>query len=43
MLKEGDKAPDFSVTADNGKTISLKDFSGRNLVLYFYPKANTPG
>jgi peroxiredoxin Q/BCP len=43
MLKEGDKAPDFSVTADNGKTVSLKDFSGRNLVLYFYPKANTPG
>jgi peroxiredoxin Q/BCP len=31
------------VTADNGKTVSLKDFRGRNLVLYFYPKANTPG
>jgi thioredoxin-dependent peroxiredoxin len=43
MLKEGDKAPDFSVTADNGKRVSLKDFRGRNLVLYFYPKANTPG
>jgi peroxiredoxin Q/BCP len=43
MLKEGDKAPDFSVTADNRKTVSLKDFRGRNLVLYFYPKANTPG
>jgi peroxiredoxin Q/BCP len=43
MLKEGDKAPDFSVTADNGNTVSLKDFRGRNLVLYFYPKANTPG
>jgi peroxiredoxin Q/BCP len=43
MLKEGDKAPEFSVTADNGKTISLKDYRGRNLVLYFYPKANTPG
>ena len=43
MLKEGDKAPKFSVTADNGKTISLKDYRGQNLVLYFYPKANTPG
>jgi peroxiredoxin Q/BCP len=43
MLKEGDQAPDFSVTADSGKTVSLKDFHGRNLVLYFYPKANTPG
>jgi peroxiredoxin Q/BCP len=42
-LKEGDKAPEFSVTADNGKTISLKDYRGQNLVLYFYPKANTPG
>ena len=43
MLKEGDKAPDFRVTADDGKIVSLSDFRGRNLVLYFYPKANTPG
>jgi len=43
MLKEGDKAPNFSVTADNGKTVSLGDYHGQNLVLYFYPKANTPG
>jgi thioredoxin-dependent peroxiredoxin len=43
MLKEGDKAPNFSVTADNGKTVSLADYRGQNLVLYFYPKANTPG
>jgi peroxiredoxin Q/BCP len=43
MLKEGDKAPDFKVTGDEGQTISLKDYRGRNLVLYFYPKANTPG
>jgi peroxiredoxin Q/BCP len=43
MLKEGDKAPDFSATADDGKTVSLKDFRGKNLLLYFYPKANTPG
>jgi peroxiredoxin Q/BCP len=43
MLKEGDKAPDFSVKADDGKIISLADYRGRNVVLYFYPKANTPG
>jgi len=43
MLKEGDKAPGFSVTADEGQTISLADYRGQNLVLYFYPKANTPG
>jgi thioredoxin-dependent peroxiredoxin len=43
MLKEGDTAPDFSVTADEGQTISLSDYKGQNLVLYFYPKANTPG
>jgi thioredoxin-dependent peroxiredoxin len=42
-LKEGDKAPDFQVTADNGEQLSLADFRGKNLVLYFYPKANTPG
>jgi peroxiredoxin Q/BCP len=43
MLKEGDKAPDFQVTGDEGQTISLQDYRGENLVLYFYPKANTPG
>jgi thioredoxin-dependent peroxiredoxin len=43
MLKEGDKAPGFAVTDDSGATISLKDFRGKNLILYFYPKANTPG
>lgn len=43
MLKEGDKAPSFSVTADDGKKVSLSDFRGQHLVLYFYPKANTPG
>ena len=43
MLKEGDKAPNFRVTADDGKPVALSDFRGRNLVLYFYPKANTPG
>jgi peroxiredoxin Q/BCP len=43
MLKEGDKAPDFRCTADDGSTVSLADFKGHNLVLYFYPKADTTG
>ena len=43
MLKEGEKAPDFKVAADEGQAISLQDYHGKNLVLYFYPKANTPG
>lgn len=43
MLKEGDKAPDLHATADDGKTVSLADFRGKNLILYFFPKANTPG
>ena len=43
MLKEGDKAPGFRCTADDGGTVSLADFKGRNLVLYFYPKADTTG
>lgn len=42
-LQVGDKAPDFSVPADNGETLSLSDFSGQTLVLYFYPKDDTPG
>ena len=43
MLKEGDKAPDFTVGSDQGETISLKNYQGKNLVLFFFPKANTPG
>ena len=43
MPKEGDKAPPFRVTADDGRTISIADYAGRNLVLYFYPRASTPG
>ena len=42
-LKIGDKAPKFSLPAGQGKTISLKDFAGQNLILYFYPKDDTPG
>jgi len=43
MLKEGDRAPTFHITADDGEKISLADYKGQNLVLYFYPKANTSG
>ena len=39
----GDKAPAFTLPRDGGAKISLKDFKGRNLVLYFYPKADTSG
>ena len=42
-LKEGIKAPDFKAPASNGKEVSLKDFKGNRVVLYFYPKDNTPG
>jgi peroxiredoxin Q/BCP len=43
MVKEGDKAPSFRATADDGQTVSLGDYAGKNLVLYFYPKADTSG
>ena len=39
----GSKAPDFNLLASNGKTVSLKNFKGKNIVLYFYPKDDTPG
>jgi thioredoxin-dependent peroxiredoxin len=43
MLKEGDKAPDFHAKDDEGNDVSLKDFRGKKVVLYFYPKDNTSG
>lgn len=43
QLKVGDKAPDFAIANQNGEIISLKNFKGKNLILYFYPKDNTPG
>jgi len=43
MLKTGDPAPDFKLLADSGEEISLHDFRGKKVVLYFYPKDNTPG
>jgi len=42
-LKVGDKAPSFEGLNQEGKKISLSDFSGKKLILYFYPKDNTPG
>jgi len=43
MLNVGDRAPDFTLQDQNGNTVSLSDFLGRRVVLYFYPKDNTPG
>jgi peroxiredoxin Q/BCP len=43
QLKEGMKAPGFEGIDQNGKTIKLSDFTGKKVVLYFYPKDNTPG
>jgi peroxiredoxin Q/BCP len=43
MPAAGDNAPDFSAPDQNGNTVSLKDFSGKTIVLYFYPKDDTPG
>lgn len=43
MLKEGQKAPDFTLADDQGKEVSLSDFKGKAVVLYFYPKDMTPG
>jgi thioredoxin-dependent peroxiredoxin len=42
-LASGSKAPTFNLPRDGGGTVSLADFKGQNLVLYFYPKADTPG
>ncbi len=43
MLKEGQKAPAFSLEADSGQRVSLADFAGKQVVLYFYPRDSTPG
>jgi peroxiredoxin Q/BCP len=42
-LEPGNKAPAFTLKRDGGGSVSLKDFKGRKLVLYFYPRADTPG
>ena len=43
MLQPGQKAPDFTLMDQNGKEVRLSDFLGKKVVLYFYPKDNTPG
>ena len=43
MLKTGDKAPDFKLKSDDGKDVSLSDFRGKRVILFFFPKANTSG
>jgi thioredoxin-dependent peroxiredoxin len=42
-LKPGDAAPDFTLSDQNGKSVSLARLRGKRVVLYFYPKADTPG
>lgn len=42
-LDAGDTAPDFALSNDRGETVSLKDFAGSRVIVYFYPRANTPG
>ena len=42
-LTEGDDAPGFALTSDKGETIDLKDYRGKKVLVYFYPRANTPG
>jgi len=43
MLKIGDEAPGFSLPSDSGNKISLDAFKGKTLILFFFPKADTPG
>ena len=43
MIKEGDLAPDFSLQADDGSTVTRDSLRGKNIVLFFYPKDNTAG
>ena len=43
MLTVGEKAPEFTLHDKDGNTVSLSDFAGKKVVVYFYPKDNTPG
>lgn len=42
-MKVGDRAPDFALLSDGGKEVSLRDYRGKKVILYFYPKDSTPG
>ena len=42
-LKAGDKVPHFTATDDSGNTVSMTDYKGKKLIVFFYPRANTPG
>ncbi len=42
-MQINDKAPEFTLANEEGQTVSLKDYRGKNVVLFFYAKANTPG
>jgi cytochrome oxidase Cu insertion factor (SCO1/SenC/PrrC family) len=42
-MEVNDKAPEFNTTDENGKEVALKDYRGKTVVLFFYPKADTPG
>ena len=42
-LQKGDKAPEFTLPNSEGESVSLSDFKGKQIVLWFFPKANTPG
>jgi peroxiredoxin Q/BCP len=43
FMQVNDRAPDFSLPDEKGKKVSLKDYRGKTVVLYFFPKADTPG
>jgi peroxiredoxin Q/BCP len=43
VVEEGKRAPAFTLESDSGEKVSLNDFAGRRVVLFFYPRANTPG
>jgi len=43
MIRAGDKAPEFELVSDTGETVRLEDFRGKRVIVYFYPKADTPG
>lgn len=43
MIRVGDQAPDFLFTNQDGRDVSLRDFSGKYVLLWWYPKADTPG